>query len=157
MSGAETGYEAYQDYLHGLRESGADYFLEGGQAVNFWAEYVDCRIEGRPLSPMRPFTSKDCDVWVSHQTWRRLKANPRVQKGGSPADGQLGILTLSEDPPLVVDILSSVYGIDVEQYPRLLERALDNGKIKVIDPESDFGTGGYPIPRNYNFGLEANF
>ncbi|GEP98460.1 SusC/RagA family TonB-linked outer membrane protein [Chitinophaga cymbidii] len=30
-------------------------------------------------------------------------------------------------------------------------------KIKVIDPESDFGTGGYPIPRNYNFGLEANF
>lgn len=29
--------------------------------------------------------------------------------------------------------------------------------IKVIDPESDFGTGGYPIPKTINFGLEVNF
>ncbi|MDR6940995.1 SusC/RagA family TonB-linked outer membrane protein [Mucilaginibacter pocheonensis] len=29
--------------------------------------------------------------------------------------------------------------------------------IKSIDPESDFGTGGYPITRNFNFGLDLNF
>ncbi|RYD31921.1 MAG: hypothetical protein EOP85_22260 [Verrucomicrobiaceae bacterium] len=33
-----------------------------------------------------------------------------------------------------MDILSSVYGIEVQQYPRLLERALDDGTLKVIDP-----------------------
>ncbi|MFD2164554.1 SusC/RagA family TonB-linked outer membrane protein [Paradesertivirga mongoliensis] len=30
-------------------------------------------------------------------------------------------------------------------------------KIKIIDPESDFGTGGYPTTSNLNFGLEVNF
>lgn len=29
--------------------------------------------------------------------------------------------------------------------------------IKAIDPESDFGTGSYPISRNFNFGLEVRF
>lgn len=29
--------------------------------------------------------------------------------------------------------------------------------IKAVDPESDFGTGAYPITRNYNFGLDLNF
>lgn len=129
-----TGVEAYLEYLKSLRESDAEYFLEGGQAVNFWAEYVDALGEGRPLSPMRPFTSKDCDIWVSHGTWMVLKRNPAIRKGSSPADGQLGILTLSEEPPLVVDVLQSVYGIDVSEYPRLMQRALDDGTVRVIDP-----------------------
>jgi TonB-linked SusC/RagA family outer membrane protein len=30
-------------------------------------------------------------------------------------------------------------------------------RIKAIDPESDFGTGTYPVSRNFNFGLEVNF
>ncbi len=29
--------------------------------------------------------------------------------------------------------------------------------IKAIDPESNYGTGGYPIPQNINFGLEVTF
>lgn len=29
--------------------------------------------------------------------------------------------------------------------------------IKAIDPESNFGTGGYPIPQNINVGLEVTF
>lgn len=134
MSDAEAGYEAYLECLASLQASKAEYFLEGGQAVNFWAEYVDSRLEGRPLSPMRPFTSKDCDIWVSAGTWKTLKRNPAIRKGESPADGQLGIQTLSEEPPRVLDILSSVYGIDAEEYPRLMERALDDGAIRVIDP-----------------------
>ncbi len=83
---------------------------------------------------MRPFTSKDCDIWVSPRTWKALKRNSAIRPGDSPADGQLGILTLSEDPPRFVDVLSSVYGIDVKEYPRLMERALDDGTVKVIDP-----------------------
>ena len=134
MSATEAGYEAYLEYLKSLRASGASYFLEGGQAVNFWAEYVDCRVQGQPLSPLRPFTSKDCDIWVSSETWEKLKRTPQLRKGSSPADGQLGILTLSEDPPRVVDVLSSVYGIAVKEYPRLLARALDDGQMRVLDP-----------------------
>ncbi len=134
MSATQAGYEAYLEYLGSLRSSGASYFLEGGQAVNFWAEYVDSRVQGQPLSPLRPFTSKDCDIWVNSDTWEKLKRDPQLRQGSSPADGQLGILTLSEDPPRVVDVLSSVYGIAVKEYPRLLERALDDGLMRVIDP-----------------------
>ncbi len=134
MKPAEAGVEAYLGFLRSLRDTGDGYFLEGGQAVNFWAEYVDARVQSRPLSPMRPFTSKDCDIWVSSRTWESLKRNPAVRKGSSPADGQLGILVLSKQPPRVVDILSSVFGIDARDYPRLMQRALDDGTVRVIDP-----------------------
>lgn len=30
-------------------------------------------------------------------------------------------------------------------------------KIKVIDPESDYGTGGYPLQRSFNFGAQFTF
>ncbi len=30
-------------------------------------------------------------------------------------------------------------------------------KVKIIDPESDNGTGRYPLTRNINFGLQVNF
>ncbi|MES2439559.1 MAG: hypothetical protein V4584_10855 [Verrucomicrobiota bacterium] len=136
MNHREAGYEAYLDFLKSLRESGAIYFMEGGQAVNFWAEYVDSSNPSQPLRLLRPFTSKDCDVWISHITWERLKRNPggKLRKGTSPSDGQLGILTLNDDPLRVVDLMSNVYGIPSREYPRLLERVIDNGNIKVIDP-----------------------
>ena len=134
MNNAKAGLEAYTGYLESLSLSGEEYFLEGGQAVNFWAEYIDSRLEIPPLNSMRPFTSKDCDIWVSYKTWEKLKRNPALVKSSSPVDGQLGILTISHDPPRVVDMLQSVYGIDVKDYPRLLQRTLNDGKIRVIDP-----------------------
>lgn len=134
MSEAYTGYEDYLDCLRFLRDLGAEYFLEGGQAVNYWAEYVNSRVEGRPLDPMLPFTSKDCDIWVSPKTWKNLKRDPKIKKGHSPSDGQLGIQTLSKNPLRVLDILSSVYGIKEKEYPRLMQRALDDGTIRVLDP-----------------------
>lgn len=30
-------------------------------------------------------------------------------------------------------------------------------KIKVIDPEAEYGTGGYPLQRSFNFGLQVTF
>jgi len=113
VNNTAAGYEAYLDFLRSLRESGAEYFVEGGQAVNFWAEHIDSRIRTGPLHTLRPFTSKDCDLWVSHHTWEQLKRSPggKLRKGTSPADGQLGILTLRGKPPLVIDVMSTVYGI----------------------------------------------
>ncbi len=136
MNNREAGFEAYLDFLQSLRESGDIYFVEGGQAVNYWAEYIDAANPARPLNMLRPFTSKDCDVWVSHTTWERIKLSPggKLRKSTSPSDSQLGILTLEDDPPRVVDLMSTVYGIPFRDYPRLLERVIDNGNIKVIDP-----------------------
>jgi hypothetical protein len=134
MSEAYAGYQDYLDYLATLHNPSIEYFLEGGQAVNYWAEFINSRLAGRPLDPLRPFTSKDCDIWVSSKTWDSLKRNKAIRQGKSPADGQLGIQTLSVNPPRVLDILSSVYGIDVKEYPRLMKRALDDGTIRVIDP-----------------------
>lgn len=136
MNRREAGIAAYLDFLQSLRQSGDIYFVEGGQAVNYWAEYIDSQNPARPLEMLRPFTSKDCDVWVNHTTWQRLKKSlgGKLQKGTSPSDGQLGILTLQEDPLRVVDLMSTVYGIPVQDHPRLLERVIDNGNIKVMDP-----------------------
>jgi hypothetical protein len=136
MNRREAGIAAYLDFLQSLRQSGDIYFVEGGQAVNYWAEYIDSENPARPLEMLRPFTSKDCDVWVNHTTWQRLKKSlgGKLRKGTSPSDGQLGILTLQEDPLRVVDLMSTVYGIPVQDHPRLLERVIDNGNIKVMDP-----------------------
>ena len=136
MRDCGTGYEAYLGFLESLHRSGTVFFVEGGQAVNFWAEYVDSMDPARPLDALRPFTSKDCDVWVSHGAWEQLKRAPggKLIKGTSPADGQLAVITLDQEPPLVVDLLTTVYGIPVGEHPRLLKRILDNGTIKVMDP-----------------------
>ena len=136
MNPREAGIEAYLGFLQSLRASGETYFLEGGQAVNYWAEYIDSENPARPLEMLRPFTSKDCDVWINHTTWERLKKSPggKLRKGTSPSDGQLGILTLNEDPLRVVDLMSTVYGIPLPDQPRLLERVIDDGNIKVMDP-----------------------
>lgn len=136
MNNRQAGYEAYLDFLMSLRESGAEFFVEGGQAVNFWAEYIDSRIQSQALATLRPFTSNDCDVWISHVAWERLKRCPggKLRKSTSPSDGQIAILTLKDEPPRVVDLMSTVYGIPPRNYPRLLERVIDDGSIKVIDP-----------------------
>ena len=60
----ETRIVDYLDFLGGLGAANAPYFLEGGQAVNFWAEYFSNKGAGEALEQYRPFTSKDCDLWV---------------------------------------------------------------------------------------------
>jgi len=136
VSDRKAGYEAYLDFLLSLREAGNIYFVEGGQAVNFWAEYIQSRIPNQALGLLSPFTSKDCDIWINHTAWEHLKRSPRgeLRKGDSPADGQLGILTLKTEPLRVVDLMSSVYGIPSRDHPRLLERVIDDGNIIVMDP-----------------------
>ena len=54
----ETRISDYASFLRDLGSSGADYFLEGGQAVNFWAEYFSAKGAEDVLSQFAPFTSK---------------------------------------------------------------------------------------------------
>jgi hypothetical protein len=65
----ETRISDYAAFLRDLGASKADYFLGGGQAVNFWAEYFSNKGAGAAIERYRPFTSKD-----SHQGRDRLKA-----------------------------------------------------------------------------------
>lgn len=104
--------------------------------MNFWADYFERKGGAEGLHAFRPFTSKDCDIWVSPGAWTEIRKteNSRLVQGGSPADGQLGILTLQQVPLRIVDLLSGVYGIRQSELARLCERAPVFHGIKVIDP-----------------------
>lgn len=133
----ETRISDYSAFLRDLGASKADYFLGGGQAVNFWAEFYSAMDAGADLTSFRPFTSKDCDIWVSYAAFQYIRTKTGIGKlvvGSSPADGQLGILSLDTSPVVSVDLMTSVYGVPQETLPRLMERALVIGEIRVIDP-----------------------
>jgi hypothetical protein len=133
----ETRIADYIDFLGDLGEANAPYFLEGGQAVNFWAEYFCNKGAGEAIECFRPFTSKDCDLWVSYAALRYIESNAlrgTLIKGTSPADGQIGIFTLQGERPLRIDLMSNVYGIPQDKIPKVLERAIIIGGISIIDP-----------------------
>ncbi|MEI6655411.1 MAG: hypothetical protein WCP45_11625 [Verrucomicrobiota bacterium] len=69
----------YVTFLKELGETNAPYFLEGGQAVNFWAEFYSARERADGLDAYLPFTSKDCDIGIG---WAALKYF-KAKKGGS--------------------------------------------------------------------------
>lgn len=131
-----TKPEDYLSFLQQLDQAGQPYFLEGGQAVNFWAEYFSTREAGGALRDFQPFTSKDCDIWVDGTVLHYLAENRRgaLVRGTSPADGQLGVFTLDGEPPLLVDLMSGVYGIPPRNNARLAQRALNIDGVRVIDP-----------------------
>jgi len=131
-----SGIEGYSGFLQSLLARCPAQFLFGGQAVNFWADYFDRRGGVEQLHALRPFTSKDCDIWVSPRAWTEIQKTEgsRLVRGASPVDGQLGILTLQLAPLRIVDFMSNVYGIQQEELARLCERAPVFYGIKVIDP-----------------------
>jgi hypothetical protein len=133
----ETRINDYASFLRDLGSSGADYFLEGGQAVNFWAEYYSAKGAEGTLSPFLPFTSKDCDVWVSYEALRYLRSKKeggRLISGDSPADGQVGVFSIEGSPPICVDIMTNVYGVPEKKIQHLKDRTLEIKGIRVIDP-----------------------
>jgi len=136
VSNRESGIEEYLGFLQSLWIRHPSQFLFGGQAVNFWAEYFDRQSRHGKLTSFRPFTSKDCDIWVSGRVWKAIKQEEidRLVIGSSPADGQLGVLTLQKAPPRIVDLLSSVYGIRMKDIDRVCERAPVFSGVKVLDP-----------------------
>lgn len=134
---ADSRISDYISFLQDLDARGVDHFLEGGQAVNFWAEYFSAKVAGATLKPFQPFTSKDCDVWASHAALKYLRAKKdggKLVEGSSPADGQVGIFSIDGPRRLDVDIMSNVYGVPVSRLAQLKKRSLTIGGIRVIDP-----------------------
>lgn len=136
MSDRLSGFGDYLEFLRSLVARCPAHFLFGGQAVNFWADYFEQKASSNKLHALRPFTSKDCDIWVSPQAWKDIQNTERgrLKRSISPIEGQLGILTLQESPLRLVDLLSGVYGIKHEELARLSERAPVFNGIKVMDP-----------------------
>lgn len=136
MTDRESGLDAYLPFLQSLLARCPSQFLFGGQAVNFWADFFDRKAHSSELQAFRPFTSKDCDVWVSPRAWSEIQTTEaaRLVRGTSPIDGQLGILTLQRSPLRTVDLMSGVFGIRHDELARLCERAPVFSHIKVIDP-----------------------
>lgn len=131
----ETRFSDYVSFLQDLDRTQKPYFLEGGQAVNFWAEYCSAR-DGGELQKFQPFTSDDCDIWIGRaaQEYLEQKQSGSLVKGTSPADGQLGVIKLGGNPPRKIDLLTNVFGIPPNQYERLVQRSLTVNDVTVIDP-----------------------
>ncbi len=47
-------------------------FLFGGQTANFWADLFARKAPSEELDALRPFNSKDCDIWVNPQAWTKI-------------------------------------------------------------------------------------
>ena len=128
----------YLPFLQELSKCGEGYFLEGGQAVNFWAEFFVNQPDGiaPAIADYLPLTSKDCDIWVHWDCFHKLceDLGDALVKSESPVDGQLGIYTLKSEPRQVVDLMSLVFGIPIANNLRLLERSLEIGGVRSLDP-----------------------
>lgn len=137
MMSRDTGPGDYIPFLQGLDAAGHEYFLEGGQSVNFWASYfLETGMVDRSLVGYQPFTSADCDLWVSRETLQYIAREhaARFVGGSSPLDVQLGILRLGGDPEKTIDLLGNVFGIPDRETKRACERALVFDGVRVLDP-----------------------
>ena len=124
---------AFHTWLNQLTDHNISYFLEGGQAVNIWAYRF---LENAPkLRTYLPFTSKDCDIWIDPDGFKKIDnvLDGHLKKSTSPLDGQLGIVT-SNDNDLVLDLLQDVFGLNNNELKKCIDRSLDLNGIKVIDP-----------------------
>ena len=125
--------DSYLEPLRELSRTGEPHYLVGGQAVNLWALYFRQRMPD--LNALGPFTSKDCDVWVSHQAFEAIEggliSSSQLERSHSPADGQLGILTLENG--LILDLLQFVRGLNKGDAIRANDRAHQIAEIRVID------------------------
>lgn len=121
--------------LQKIEASQLDYFVEGGQAVNIWAEVYSAAAPG--VTDLAPFTSKDCDIWVGRELFRqfeRILPGGKLIKASDPSQGQLGIYTTSDDPPRIIDLFDGVYGLSLGEVERARERSLVVDGIRLIDP-----------------------
>jgi hypothetical protein len=125
----------FAPYLQLIEQRGLRHFLEGGQAVNAWANFHAVQSSPR-LDGLGPFTSKDCDIWVSYDLFQQIESllPGSLRKADSPADGQLGIFTTNDVPPKVIDLLDGVFGLDEKEVARVFERSMVVNGIRLIDP-----------------------
>ncbi len=125
----------FADPLRKIEASRLDYFVEGGQAVNIWAEVYSAAAPG--VTDLAPFTSKDCDLWVSPALFRQFEQilpGGKLIKASDPSQGQLGIYTTNDNPPRIIDLFDGVYGLTLEEVRRAHDRSLVVDGVRLIDP-----------------------
>lgn len=134
MSGGYTPGD-FASPLRKIEASQLDYFVEGGQAVNIWAEVYS---EAAPsVNDLAPFTSKDCDLWVGPELLRQFEVilpDGKLIKASDPSQGQLGIYTTNDHPPRIIDLFDGVYGLTRDEVDRARKRSLVVDGIRLIDP-----------------------
>ena len=101
----------YASALLTIDGSGLGYFVEGGQAVNIWAQAYSS--EAPNVRAHLPFTSNDCDLCVSKDLLNRFEQilDGELAKASDPSQGQLGIFKTHDDPPKIIDLFDTVYGL----------------------------------------------
>src|SRR6266849_10151998 len=111
--------------------------LIGGQAVNLWAQVF---LKDIPeLEELKPFLSKDCDLFGSQElllqlaqkTKWRVIFSPKGQP--SPVTGYL-MHTDAQGQSLLVEVLYSVKGLTLEELQREVLVRLGNRTYKTLSP-----------------------
>jgi hypothetical protein len=112
--------------------------IVGGQAVNLWAEiYVAAEAE---LREFEPFTSKDADIHGNRELAEALQRSSgwSCQFFNEPRQTAVAVLTKPGDvthPMLTVEVLRSVFGINIDDLARNLVRELRPGEhYRIPDP-----------------------
>jgi hypothetical protein len=99
--------------------------LVGGQAVNLWAEHYSSVIP--QLEPLRPFMSKDADIFGDRAMAERIAANTKWQLKcyNEPRSIAVGLLTkqVPGGEPLLIEVIGGVNGLTAKDLsdPDLLE------------------------------------
>lgn len=124
----------YSDLLFALTESGLPYFIEGGQAVNIWAEYFSDSVP--ELDSFAPFTSKDCDIWVGKETLNRLTTvlDGTLKRASDPAEVQVGVFLPRQDPDKKLELFGHVHGIPLNEFEKVRRSVMEIGGYRVMQP-----------------------
>jgi len=88
--------------------------LVGGQAVNLWAEHFASAIPA--LNSLRPFMSKDADIFGDRAMAERLAVNTKWRLTCYNEPRAIGIAMLTKDipgkEPLLIEVINSVNGLN---------------------------------------------
>jgi len=123
-----------------LNRAHIDYLIVGGQACNLWALMYEDRVPD--LKSLRPYTTKDLDVWSRYQTdvvttAELLHVAPTLADPGSAAPDMGHFTYRSEQGNLFVQFLTGVYGVQTDLVIRSKQNYFlkgDNLHLAVMHP-----------------------
>jgi hypothetical protein len=118
-----------------------DLILVGGQAINIWANYYASRVPG--LTEYLPFSSEDLDFYGGKveaiACQKILGGTINLNRDFDPSPNTGVLILPTEDRPLRVDFLGSVFGIgDIELSQSAIvfegQQQLAGVRVKILNP-----------------------